>query len=126
MDKLRALQYFIAATEEGSFSGAARRLEVSVPAVGKMINALERAVGATLVERSSRGLVVTADGRAYLDACRPLLEQLDAADSVVSRAGARPRARSSWAHRALSSSTGSCPRCPPSSRAIRTSRWTSA
>ncbi len=91
MDKLRALQYFIAAAEEGSFSGAARRLEVSVPAVGKMINALERAMGATLVERSPRGLVVTADGRAYLDACRPLLEQLEAADSVISRAGARPR-----------------------------------
>ena len=64
MDKLRALQYFIAAAEEGSFSGAARRLEVSVPAVGKMINALERTVGATLVERSPRGLVVTADGGA--------------------------------------------------------------
>ncbi len=91
MDKLRALQYFVAAAEEGSFSGAARRLGVSVPAVGKMIGALERAVGTTLVERNSRGLVVTADGRTYLDACRPLLEQLDAADAVVSRAGARPR-----------------------------------
>ena len=91
MDKLRALQYFVAAAEEGSFSGAARRLEVSVPAVGKMINALERAMGTALVERNSRGLVVTADGRAYLDACRPLLEQLAAADAVVSRAGNRPK-----------------------------------
>lgn len=91
MDKLRALQYLITAAEEGSFSGAARRLEVSVPAIGKMITALERAVGATLVERTSRGLVVTADGRAYLDVCRPLLEQLEGADSVVSKAGQRPR-----------------------------------
>ncbi len=91
MDKLRALQYFVAAAEEGSFSGAARRLEVSVPAVLKLINALERAIGTTLVERSSRGLVVTADGRAYLDACRPLLEQLDAADAAITRAGARPK-----------------------------------
>ncbi|MBK8322299.1 MAG: LysR family transcriptional regulator [Betaproteobacteria bacterium] len=91
MDKLRALQYFVAAAEAGSFSGAARHLEVSVPAVGKMINALERAMGTTLVERNSRGLVVTADGRAYLDACRPLLEQLEAADAVISRAGARPK-----------------------------------
>lgn len=91
MDKLRALQYFVAAAEEGSFSGAARRLAVSVPAIGKMISALERAMGTVLVERSPRGLVVTADGRAYLDACRPLLEQLAAADSVIARAGARPR-----------------------------------
>jgi DNA-binding transcriptional LysR family regulator len=91
MDKLRALQCFIAAAEEGSFSAAARRLEVSVPAVGKMVSALERAVGSTLVERSARGLVVTADGRAYLDACRPLLDQLDAADAAIARVGSRPK-----------------------------------
>ena len=91
MDKLRALQYFIAATDEGSLSAAARRLEVSVPAVSKMITALERSVGTTLVERNSRGLVVTADGRAYLDACRPLLEQLDAVDAAMTRTGRQPR-----------------------------------
>lgn len=91
LDKLRALHYFIAAADEGSLSAAARRLEVSVPAVGKMITALERSVGTTLVERTSRGLVVTADGRAYLDACRPLLEQLEAADAAMARTESRPR-----------------------------------
>lgn len=91
MNKLRALQCFVTAAEEGSFSAAARRLDVSVPAVAKMVSALERAMGTTLVERSARGLVVTADGRAYLDACRPLLEQLEAADAIVARAGNRPK-----------------------------------
>jgi DNA-binding transcriptional LysR family regulator len=91
MDKLRALQCFVAAAEERSLSAAARRLEVSVPAVGKMVTALERALGTTLVERSSRGLVLTADGRAYLDACRPLLDQLANADAVLARGGGRPR-----------------------------------
>ncbi|MBK6982553.1 MAG: LysR family transcriptional regulator, partial [Betaproteobacteria bacterium] len=91
MDKLRALQYFIAAADEGSLSAAARRLEVSVPAVGKMITALERSMGTTLVERSSRGLVVTADGRAYLDQCRPLLERLEAVDAAMTRTASRPR-----------------------------------
>ena len=37
MDKLRAIQYFVAAAEEGSLTGAARRLEVSVPAVQKLL-----------------------------------------------------------------------------------------
>jgi hypothetical protein len=37
MDKLRALEYFVAAAEERSLSGAARRLNVSVPAVSKLI-----------------------------------------------------------------------------------------
>ena len=48
MDKLRALQYFVAAAEEERLSGAARRLEVSVPAVAKLITALERSLGARL------------------------------------------------------------------------------
>lgn len=91
MDKLRALQCFVTAVDEGSLSAAARKLEVSVPAVGKMVTALERALGTTLVERSPRGLMVTADGRAYLDACRPLLDQLAAADAVLSRPGSKPR-----------------------------------
>lgn len=91
MDKLRALQCFVAAAEEGSLSAAARRLEVSVPAIGKMVSALERSLGTTLVERNARGLVMTADGRTYLDTCRPLLEQLASADSVLMRTGNRPK-----------------------------------
>lgn len=91
MDKLRALQCFVAAAEEGSLSAAARRLEVSVPAIGKMVSALERSLGTTLVERNARGLVLTADGRAYLDTCRPLLEQLASADAALMRAGNRPK-----------------------------------
>ena len=41
MDKLRALEYFIAAAEEGSFSAAARRLQVSAMAVSKLVGLLE-------------------------------------------------------------------------------------
>lgn len=41
MDKLRALEYFVTAAEEGSFSAAARRLQVSAMAVSKLIGSLE-------------------------------------------------------------------------------------
>jgi LysR family transcriptional regulator for bpeEF and oprC len=91
MDKLRALQYFVAAAEERSFSGAARRLEVSVPAIAKLITSLERNLGAALFDRTAHGLTLTADGYGYLETCQPLLEQLAAADEVVSGAAARPR-----------------------------------
>ena len=91
MDKFRALQYFVAAAEEHSFSGAARRLEVSIPAIAKLINSLERNLGARLFERTAHGLTLTADGETYLDACRPLLEQVAAADEAVTGAVARPR-----------------------------------
>jgi len=91
MDKLRALQYFVAAADARSFSGAARSLDVSVPAIAKLINALERDLGASLFERNAQGLTLTADGDGYLDACRPLIEQLAAADEALSGASIRPR-----------------------------------
>ncbi len=83
MDKLRAIEYFLASAEERSFTRAAARLEVSVPAIAKLVGALERKIGITLFDRSARGLVLTSGGERYLEACRPLLEQLNAADQLV-------------------------------------------
>ena len=91
MDKLRALQYFVAAAEERSFSAAARRLDVSIPAVAKLVASLEQQLGTRLFERNARGLALTADGETYLEGCGPALDQVAAADSAVS--GAITRAR---------------------------------
>lgn len=80
MDRLRSLEYFIVSAEEGSFSAAARRLDVTIPAVSKMVGALERDLGVPLFERSARGLALTTAGEAYLETCRPAvatLRQLD-------------------------------------------------
>ena len=91
MDKLRSLQYFIAAAEEGSFSGAARRLDVSVPAVAKLVTALERSLGTPLFERSPRGMVLTPGGQAYLERCSPAIEALAQADDQARASTSRPR-----------------------------------
>lgn len=91
MDKFRALEYFVAAAEAGSLSGAARRLQVTVPAALKVIAALEKSLGATLFDRSSQGLSLTADGTRYLESCRPLLEGLAEADDAITGAATRPR-----------------------------------
>jgi len=91
MDKLRALQYFIAAAEEGSLSGAARRLEVTIPAVAKLVTALERGLGVALFDRHSKGLALTADGGRYLETCQPLVEELVAAEESFGAAASRPR-----------------------------------
>lgn len=90
MDKLRALEYFVAAAREGSLAGAARRFDVSVPSVHKLINALEGALGIRLFERTSRGLTLTASGEVYLESCQPLLEELASLDEAVSRPASRP------------------------------------
>ena len=87
MDRLRSIEYFIASAREGSFSAAARRLGVSVPAVAKLVNALERHLGVALFERSAHGLALTATGEAYLAECAPAVESLQALDDQT-RAGA--------------------------------------
>lgn len=91
MDRLRSLECFIASAEEGSFSAAARRLGVTIPAVAGMVNSLERALGATLFERSPQGLALTATGEGYLEACRPAVETLEALDEHTRGAAMRAR-----------------------------------
>ena len=90
MDKLRALSHFVACAEAGSFSGAARRLELSVPSVHKLVTALEKSLGIRLFQRSSRGLTLTASGETYLEACRPLLAELAAVDETLRKTAQRP------------------------------------
>lgn len=91
MDKLRALQYFVASAQERSFTAASRRLEVSVPAILKLVNALERNLGGALFDRSAQGLKLTAAGERYLEACQPALAQLHAADLTVRAGASEPR-----------------------------------
>ena len=83
MDKLRALEYFIAAAEGASLSAAARRHDVSVAAVAKLIGALEDHLKLRLFERGAQGVVLTAAGSAYLESCRPLVDGLAAAEEAA-------------------------------------------
>lgn len=84
MDKLRALEYFVAAAEEGSFSAAARRLRVSAMAVSKLIGSLEAQLAVPLFERHARGLSITSGGVTYLQMCKPGIAQLLQADEMLS------------------------------------------
>lgn len=78
MDKLRAIQYFNRTVETGSFTAAARSLEVSTPAVTKLVAALERTLGAPLLVRARRGLTLTAEGERYYATSRRLLAEFQA------------------------------------------------
>jgi LysR family transcriptional regulator, regulator of abg operon len=60
--KLTGLRALIAAIEEGSLRSAARRLGVSQPALTKLIRELERELAATLLVRSTTGVVASAQG----------------------------------------------------------------
>jgi len=91
MDKLRALEHFIAAADGASLSAAARHHGVSVAAVAKLVGALEAALKIKLLGRRAQGIVLTAAGSAYLESCRPLVAALTEADDVASGAMSRVR-----------------------------------
>ena len=91
MDKLRALEYFVAAARGQSFSAAARNHNVSVQAIAKLINALEHTLRVRLFERSAQGLSLTSSGAVYLESCASLLAQMAEADEQMKTAATRAR-----------------------------------
>jgi LysR family transcriptional regulator, nitrogen assimilation regulatory protein len=63
---LKQLELFVAVTEKGSFSRAAVSLNLSQPTLSRHVGALERELGQRLLERTGRGVGLTAAGQAFL------------------------------------------------------------
>jgi DNA-binding transcriptional LysR family regulator len=87
MDTIRSLQYFVRAVELGSLSAVAREQGTTQPTVSKIIAALEREVGARLLERSTTSLSPTVEGRRFHERARGLLAEFDAAVSEARGGG---------------------------------------
>ena len=85
--EVRHLQALVALTEEGTFTDAAIRLGITQSAVSRTIGSLEEAVGARLVERTTRSVALTPAGvrcyRAAVRALAALAEVVDAAQGRV-------------------------------------------
>ena len=83
-----ALDAFIAAADEGSFSAAARRLGLTPAAVSKSVAQFEARLGVRLFQRSTRSLALTTDGeRLYAQVRRPWCEIGDALTDLKQGAG---------------------------------------
>lgn len=93
MDKLRAMAIFVRVVEAGSLSGAADALGMSGPAVVRSLAALERAVGARLLNRTTRRSSLTDEGREYVERCRRVLAEAEEADAAISSRRREPRGR---------------------------------
>lgn len=83
MDRLAAMETFICVVETGSFSAAARRLNIGQPAVSKTIAHLERRLAVSLLLRSTRGLTPTEAGLAFFERAKRALEEADEADNAA-------------------------------------------
>jgi DNA-binding transcriptional LysR family regulator len=91
MDKFGTLGIFVHAAEGGSFVAASQRLGLSSSAVGKAIARLEQEMGVRLFHRSTRSMTLTEEGSFFLDSCRRILSELDAAQAQLSRSHHAPR-----------------------------------
>lgn len=91
--RIRAILSFVQAADAGSFAAAARVLGVSAAAVSKNVAGLEKALGVRLMNRTTRSLVLTDEGAAFLQQARIALEALDAAVDTVAAQRADPSGR---------------------------------
>jgi DNA-binding transcriptional LysR family regulator len=93
LDNLGALNVFMVAAETRSFTRAGEALGISSSAVGKAMARLEKRLGVRLFHRSTRSIAITAEGTMFLDRCRRIFSELEAAEQELSQALAAPRGR---------------------------------
>jgi DNA-binding transcriptional LysR family regulator len=90
---LHLINVFVAVVDANGFAGAARKLNISPPAVTRAISELEAHLGVRLLTRTTRVVRVTEAGARYVEDCRRILAELAEADESVSGLHAAPRGR---------------------------------
>ena len=83
MDQLTSMRVFALTAQAGTLSGAARILDMSPAMATKHVGALEARLGVKLLHRTTRKLVLTEAGQAYLEAVQRILAELDEADAAA-------------------------------------------
>ncbi|MDX8438904.1 LysR family transcriptional regulator [Mesorhizobium australafricanum] len=87
---LNRLIYFTTVVETGSFTAAAARLDVAKAVVSHQVGKLEAELGATLLQRTTRRVTATEEGRRFYDRAAIILREAEAAYGDVSQSAGRP------------------------------------
>jgi DNA-binding transcriptional LysR family regulator len=86
--ELRHLRYYVAAAEALNFTKAAERLRIAQPALSRQVQDLEDEIGVDLMKRSPRGIVLTAEGKLFLEEAKGIIA---AAEDAVKKVQALAR-----------------------------------
>jgi DNA-binding transcriptional LysR family regulator len=93
MDRIDAMQAFVAVADQQGFAPAARKLGLSPSNVTRLIAALEDRLGARLLQRTTRQVALTDAGARYLERARRILADVEEAESSAQDERTRPGGR---------------------------------
>jgi DNA-binding transcriptional LysR family regulator len=93
MDRIDAMQAFVAVADLQGFAPAARKLGLSPSGVTRLVAALEDRLGARLLQRTTRKVVLTDVGERYLERARRILGDVEEAEGSVQDERAKPSGR---------------------------------
>jgi DNA-binding transcriptional LysR family regulator len=93
MDRIEAMTVFVAVADLRGFAPAARKLGLSASAVTRMVAALEERLGARLLQRTTRSVMLTDVGARYLHRARQILADIEEAEGSAQAERARPSGR---------------------------------
>lgn len=93
MDRLDAMQAFVAVADLQGFAPAARKLGLSPSGMTRLIAALEDHLGARLLQRTTRSVTLTDVGTRYLERARRILADIEEAEGSVQAERTRPSGR---------------------------------
>ncbi|MEQ8427193.1 MAG: LysR family transcriptional regulator [Gammaproteobacteria bacterium] len=93
MDKVMSMQVFSAVARNGSFSDAARKMNISKAMASKHVQYLEQLLGVRLFNRTTRKLSLTEVGLAYYEKVDSILNDIEETELAVSHLNSEPRGR---------------------------------
>jgi DNA-binding transcriptional LysR family regulator len=93
MDRIDAMQAFVAVADLEGFAPAARKLKLSPSAVTRLVAALEDRLGARLLQRTTRKVALTDAGTRYLERARRILADVEEAERAAESERTRPSGR---------------------------------
>jgi len=93
MDRIDAMQAFVAVADLQGFAPAARKLKLSPSAITRLVAALEERLGARLLQRTTRSLTLTDAGTRYLERARRILADVEEAERAAESERTRPSGR---------------------------------
>jgi len=91
MDKLLAMRTFVGIVDGGSLTAAAGACGKSLPSVVRTLAMLEDNLGVRLLNRTTRRIALTEEGRRYLQSCRRILNEVEEAERAMSQDQTEPK-----------------------------------